>query len=173
MFSGCTGLTAIKIPEGVKAYAGVIEKAGILNLEPIEGKIAAGEAVVLKGAAGYYGFAPTTEAVKAEKNILIGAEEDVQATGKYILAKPEGKDAGFYLADGGILKAGKAYIVLLQGDAVKALYFAEDDVTGIENIEHSTLNIEHSDAIYNVAGQRVSKLQKGQWQKGSLLIHNS
>ena len=151
--------TDVEIPEGVKAYAGVIESAGILNLEPIEGKIAAGEAVVLKGAAGYYGFAPTTEAVKAEKNILIGAEEDVQATGKYILAKPEGKDAGFYLADGGILKAGKAYIVLLQGDAVKALYFAEDDATGIENVNvNGKVN---EGAIYNLSGQRVSKLQKG------------
>ena len=151
--------TDVVIPEGVNAYAGVIEKAGILHLEPIEGKIAAGEAVVLKGAAGYYGFAPTTEAVKAEKNILIGADEDMQAAGKYILAKPEGKDAGFYLADGGILKAGKAYIVLLQEDAVKALYFAEEDATGIENVNVND-NVNEG-AIYNIAGQRVSKLQKG------------
>ena len=35
----------------------------------------------------------------------------------------------------------------------------DEDPDGISTIEHSTLNIEHS--IYNLAGQRMSKLQKG------------
>ena len=35
----------------------------------------------------------------------------------------------------------------------------QDDEDGISTIEHSTLNIEHS--IYNLAGQRLNKLQKG------------
>ena len=38
----------------------------------------------------------------------------------------------------------------------------EDDATGIEAIDHSPLTIDHSkDTIYNVAGQRIGKLQKG------------
>lgn len=154
--------TDVEIPEGVKAYAGVIseEKAGILNLNAIEGKVAAGEAVVLKGAAGFYGFVPTTEAAKAGKNDLKGAAEDIEAAGKYILAKPAGKDAGFYKAETGTIKAGKAYLVLPETtDAVKAFYFAEDDATGIANV-----NVNDNDnqtSIYNLAGQRINKLQKG------------
>ena len=35
----------------------------------------------------------------------------------------------------------------------------DEDPDGISTIEHSTLNIEHS--IFNLAGQRISKLQKG------------
>jgi len=150
--------TDVEIPEGVKAYAGVIEKAGILHLEPIEGKIAAGEAVVLKGAAGYYNFAPTTDAVKAEENILQGAAEDLEAAGKYILAKPEGKEAGFYLAETGTLKAGKAYFVLLKDSDVKAFYFAEDGETAIAGVINET---PANGAIYNLSGQRINKLQKG------------
>ena len=40
----------------------------LVDVQPIEGKIAAGEPVILKGEAGVYSFAPTTGAVKAERN---------------------------------------------------------------------------------------------------------
>ncbi|MBO7067059.1 MAG: hypothetical protein J6W52_00015 [Bacteroidaceae bacterium] len=45
-------------------------------------------------------------------------------------------------------------------DANKGYYNGEeDDEDGISIIEHSTLNIEHS--IYNLSGQRMSRMQKG------------
>ena len=152
--------TDMEIPEGVAAFAAVIDDS-FLQLNAIEGKIAAGEPVVLKGAAGLYNFKPTTDAVKADKNDLAGSSEDVEAAGKYVLAKPEGKPAGFYLADKGTIKAGKAYLVANSntGSLVKAFFFDEEDATGIDNVNvNANLN---EGAIYNIAGQRVSKAQKG------------
>ena len=146
----------ISIPEGVEAFAGV-EDGAYLKLNAIEGKIAAGEPVVLKGAAGFYSFAPTTDAVSAEQNHLFGAAEDTDAAGKYVLAKPEGKPAGFYLADKGTIKAGKAY--LLQAEGVKAFLFSEESETAIGNVNVND-NV-NAGVIYNLSGQRVSKLQKG------------
>ena len=150
----------LTIPEGVTASTGLI-MGDFLKLNPIDGKIAAGEAVVLKGDAGVYSFAPTTDAVKAESNDLKGAATDVEAAGKFVLAKPEGKAAGFYKASEGTIKAGKAYIALdaNTGPLVKAFLFEGEDATGINDLKDAKdLN---NAVIYNVAGQRVNKLQKG------------
>ena len=148
--------TDVEIPAGVSAYAGVIVDDEFLELKRIEGKIAAGEPVVLKGAAGYYSFIPTTEAVKAEQNDLKGAAEDVEAAGKYILAQPEGKEVGFYKAETGTIKAGKAYLETAAD--VKGFFFTEEEETAISEIAG---NAENTEAIYNLAGQRISKAQKG------------
>ena len=97
-------------------------------------------------------------------NDLIGAAEDTEAAGKYILAKPEGKEAGFYKANGGTIKAGKAYLMIRDGAAdVKAFYFDFNSETAIENIavdEENNTKVT-TDGIYNLSGQRISKLQKG------------
>ena len=90
-------------------------------------------------------------------NVLKGAAENIDATGKYILAQPEGEPVGFYLANGGTIKAGKAY--LEDGSGVKAFYFEGDDATGIDAIENEQPKV--NNAIYNLAGQRISKMQKG------------
>ena len=89
-------------------------------------------------------------------NDLKGTEADTAADGTmYILAKPEGEEVGFYLATGTI-PAGKAYFQSASG--VKAFYFSADDATGIENLNNQkTLNT----PIYNLAGQRIQKMQKG------------
>ena len=90
-----------------------------------------------------------------EGNVLKGAAENIEAAGKYVLAKPEGEQVGFYLADGGTIKAGKAYLESESG--VKAFYFTGEDATSIADIEKTVEN----GAIYNLAGQRVGKMQKG------------
>ena len=92
-------------------------------------------------------------------NVLKGAAEDTEATGKYILAKPEGAEVGFYQATSGTIKAGKAYLESSSG--VKAFYFDEDDATGIENLNDLKDSKDLNGAIYNLAGQRISKMQKG------------
>lgn len=92
-----------------------------------------------------------------EGNDLIGTAEDIEAAGKYVLAKPEGKPVGFYLADKGTIKAGKAYLEAAAG--VKAFYFNEETETAIENLTPAIS--EGEGVIYNLAGQRISKMQKG------------
>ena len=145
----------LTVPEGVEAFAGVVD-GKYLKLNAIEGAVAAGEPVVLKGAAGFYGFVPTTGATKAAANDLMGAAEDVEAAGNYILAKPEGEPVGFYRASAGTIKAGKAYLGVA-APGVKAFLFDADDATGINAVEKASEN----GPIYNIAGQRLNKMQKG------------
>ena len=90
-----------------------------------------------------------------EGNVLKGTVEDIDAVGKYVLAQPEGEPVGFYLADGGTIKAGKVYLEDASG--VKAFIFEEDDATGIVDVEKTI----EDGLIYNLAGQRISKMQKG------------
>ena len=113
--------------------------------------------VILKGT--YYNkFANKVPAINIA-NALKGTDSATEADGTmYVLAKPEGKEVGFYLAEGGTIAAGKAYYQPTSPQGVKAFYFSADDATGIENLNNqNTLNT----PIYNLAGQRVSKMQKG------------
>ena len=150
--------TDVEIPAGVTANAGVLE-GNWLVMKAIEGKIAAGEAVVLKGDAGIYSFVPTTGATKAAANDLKGAAVDTDATGKYVLAQPENEAVGFYLANGGKIAAGKAYLEL-PAAGVKAFYFEADDATAINEV-NAQCSMVNGQSIYNLAGQRINKLQKG------------
>jgi len=150
------------IPDGVEAYAAQtnVEK-GYVHLEPVTA-IPAGEAVVLKAEEGTYTInASAFTAELGTTNDLIAATEDVNADGsQYILAKPEeNAEVGFYQATtGSTIKAGKAYLQI-QNAGVKAFYFEMDDATGIEKtLSNSPLKGEN---IYNVAGQKLSKMQKG------------
>ena len=150
--------TDVTIPEGVNAYTGVILNEGWLHLNDVSEAIAADEAVVLKGEAGFYSFVPTTGATKTEGNVLKGAAEDTDAAGKYILAKHGENPVGFYKTTSGFIKAGKAY--LEAASEVKGYIFQfGDDATGIAEIENGKLKVEGS--IYNVAGQKLAKMQKG------------
>jgi hypothetical protein len=74
----------------------------------------------------------------------------------YVLAQPEGEEVGFYQATGTIA-AGKAYYQSTSG--VKAFYFGNGDATSIQTIDNAQKTTE--DAIYNIAGQRLNKVQKG------------
>ena len=90
------------------------------------------------------------------ENDLKGTDVATEADGTmYVLAKPAEKEVGFYQATGTI-PAGKAYFQSNAG--VKAFFFDGDDATGIENLNNQdTLNT----PIYNLAGQRMSKMHKG------------
>ena len=149
--------TDLTIPEGVEAFTGEFEKTW-LKLNAVDGKIAAEEPVVLKGEAGFYSFVPTTGATKTEGNVLKGAAEDTDAAGKYILAKPGDNPVGFYKTSGGIIKAGKAYLELPEESSIKAFYFAGDEATGLNGLKDLNGS---KDVIFNLAGQRISKTQKG------------
>jgi len=139
----------------VSAYAAQ-NKASYVHLEPVS-TVPAGEAIVVKAdAAGTYAISSTTGASLGTENNLVAATEDVATNGtQYILAKLNDK-VGFAKATGTI-PAGKGYLVINAG--VKAFYpFGDDDATSI-NEELRMKNEESS--IYNLAGQRLNKAQKG------------
>ena len=128
-----------------------------LDLTAIE-NIPASTPVILKGT--YYNkFAKDVPAINIT-NELQGTTVDTEADGTmYVLAKPEGKEVGFYQAmEGTTIPAGKAYFKAAT-PGVKAFFFAGEDATAIDNV-NANVN-DNNAAIYNMAGQKLSKLQKG------------
>lgn len=144
------------------AYTAVIGEAGSkkwLTLNKVEGTIPTKTAVVIKGTPKTYLYKIAAETAPVDNNDLKGTLEPIEATGKYILAKPQGKEVGFYLAESGSIAACKAYIELPGNTGVKALLFNAEDETAISNVNANGNG--NNAAIYNMAGQRISKLQKG------------
>ena len=152
------------IPEEVEVFAAQkVEGKDFVHLEPVAA-IPAGEAVVLKGAEGTYTFyANAASAELGTTNDLIATTEEVTADGtQYVLGLPnnaeEGDDYGFWKATiGTTIPVGKGYLVFTGSDAKPFYPFGDDDATGIANIENALEN----GLIYNVAGQRIGKMQKG------------
>ncbi len=151
-------VTAGTLSDNVNVFTG--KKIGTyFSLTAQSNTIPAQTAVVLKGAEGYYSFTPASSApaITGGNDLLGTAAPLVAMGGEYVLAN-EGGVAGFYQAlTGSVIPAGKAY--LTSASLVNAFVFTEDDPTGIETIDHSPFTIDH--AIYNIAGQRLSKMQKG------------
>ena len=83
----------------------------------------------------------------------------VVPTNSYVLQTLNEKQA-FYLVSSEIkAPAYRAYLTVLDA-GVKAFYFNFDDATAIAKIQDSGSKIQDSE-IYNLAGQKMSKLQKG------------
>ena len=75
----------------------------------------------------------------------------------------DGSDGlSFYKANNNPVATNRAYIQVPASTNVKCfLLDLENDPTGIESIQNSKFKIQNEDAIYNLAGQRLSKMQKG------------
>ena len=134
-----------------KAYVATLNNTW-LDLTEVEG-VPVATPVVLKGT--YYNKVAANLPAISVPNDLKGTDTDIEADGTmYVLAKLDGK-AGFYKAEGTIA-AGKAYYQSTSG--VKAFYFEGGDATGISDVN---VNLNEDNAIYNIAGQRLQKMQKG------------
>ena len=134
-----------------KAYVATLNKTW-LDLTEVEG-VPVATPVVLKGT--YYNKVAANLPAISVPNDLKGTDTDIKADGTmYVLAKLDGK-AGFYKAEGTIA-AGKAYYQSTSG--AKAFYFEGGDATGISDVN---VNLNEDNAIYNITGQRLQKMQKG------------
>ena len=146
----------------VQAYAVTkSERDGYVHLTSAS-EVPAGEAVLVKADKGAYVLnAAASTPAALEGNLLVSSETDVIADGsQYILVKEENKEAGFYKATiGSTIAAGKGYLQLGNFN-VKTFYFEGDGETSI-NEELRVKNEESAAAMYNLAGQRISKMQKG------------
>ena len=137
----------------VKANVAVLNNTW---LELTEIKNVPAETPVILTGSYYNKFAKELPAINIA-NDLQGTAVDTEADGTmYVLAQVDGV-VGFYKATGTIA-AGKAYYQSTSG--VKAFYFSGDDATGINAIDNGQLTIDN-DAIYNLAGQRLQKMQRG------------
>lgn len=128
-----------------------------VQLAPVT-TVPAGTAVVVKAdEAGTFFVPKTTDAVLGATNELQASNGVVADGTQYILANEETEGVGFYkTTPGTTIKAGKGYMVIT-GEGVKGFYGFDDDATGINGVEMAGENA----PVYNVAGQRLSKMQKG------------
>ena len=155
LYDTTTGYTLLG---DVDANVATLNNASWLKLSSIGKAVPAGTPVILKGT--YFNKQASDLPALNIANDLKGTDSATEADGTmYVLAKPEGKEVGFYLAKAETtIAAGKAYYQPTSNQGVKAFYFSADDATGIENLNNqNTLNT----PIYNLAGQRLQKMQKG------------
>ncbi len=138
---------------GAQAYKGTVN-GSYISLEEVA-DVPAGSAVVLKG--NLYATASRTATSDMAGNELLPSDGITSDGSQYILAQVGGQTGFYRVSNGTVIPSGKAYISSEAG--VKAFFFNNDDATGIEAIDLSPLTNDHS--IYNVAGQRLQKVQKG------------
>lgn len=164
------------IPEGLNAYTAT-DNGETVKLTAIEsGKIAAGEGVVLHGEEGTYTFVATTEDVSATaNNQMVGVTEDTPLTSAdnaYMLTrkKDDGSIAFRLLATDYTLGANKAYLKLENNARNLISVVWDENATGIYDLSEKEET--ENGAIYNLAGQKLTKPQKGiNIVNGKLLIH--
>ena len=170
------------IPAGVKAaYAVSAVGDGYATLNEVTGTIPANEAVLLNAAAGTYEFKYAAESTPVE-NKLVGTVFNTNVTDNAYVLSAQGDPAvvGFYKAkfnvstdttnDGTteepavtyeafLNNAFKAYLPATTAESRFLVFnFGDDNATAIEGIEaESTANA----VVYDLAGRRVQKAQKG------------
>ena len=151
---------ALTIPSGVTAYIASNE-GSYLHLTAIDGGIIpANTGVILAGEANTYNFEITTGG-SAAGNVLTGTVVTIaKPDGTYYLSNGS-KGVGFYMAGDGVTTLAGFRAYLPAGLGVKGfLGFEFDDADGIKTIDNGKLTIDNAE-IYNLAGQRVNKLQRG------------
>ena len=133
----------------------------VLDLTEVVGTIPANTPVVLFAEAGLetvesFGVA---EAGTPVAGLLTGVYEATPApVGSYVLQNQGGK-VGFYHVEGTQPEVGANRCYLTTSSGIKAFFFDEDDATAIKAIDNAQQTAEG--AIYNLSGQRMSKMQKG------------
>lgn len=157
------------IPADVKAYAVSAVGDGYATLKEVTGTIPANEAVLLNADAGTYEFKYAEGATAVESNLLEGTVFDANiAANAYVLsAQGEPAVVGFYEAQLNLEEntkfknnAFKAYLPATTAAESRffVFNFGDDNATAIEGIEAENT----ADAVvYDLAGRRVQKAQKG------------
>ena len=146
---------AVQFPTTVTAFIVTGATGTAVTMDAVTA-VPAGTAVVVKGSAGTYELTVAASTDDVTSNLLKASNGAVTG-GEGIYALANKGQVGFYpVADTVTIPAGKAYLVIT--GLVKSFFgFEEDDATGIETIANETLN----GSIYNLAGQRINKMQKG------------
>ena len=152
--------------DGVTAYIAKTVNAESITLEKID-EAPLGTPVIIKASVGIHALEAIDTDPTVSGNLLLASDGSVTGNGTSIYALGVGKSGvnkdvvGFYLVNNGqTIPAGKAYLNTAGGGAVKEfLTFDFDDATAVSEVKNEGVNTEKS--IFNLAGQKMSKLQKG------------
>ena len=155
---------ALNLRDGLTAYTGRINGEW-LRLNPVDGVIPAGSAVVLKddgtaerdGVTGHIYLQVSNSNPDADGGNALRGQPTTIATvaNAYTLQNNATYGLGFYPFNGTNLAGFKAY--MLNGSGVRGFAFQEGETTSIEAAEGTQLN----EPIYDLSGRRVQKATKG------------
>lgn len=156
-----SSLFEVAIPDGVEAYYASASEGTTVTMTSIDGGvIPAGTGVVLKGEQGSYTMAVSnTGATLDATNLLkanIADREPGEAEYYTLAAGPK-----FSKSTGGVLAAGKAYLVLSASSSRSIDMVFGGSTTGISELEATA----DEGAVYNLSGVRVSQPTKGLYIK--------
>ena len=146
---------------GITAYVATLNGTS-LSLTPIN-QVPANVGVILKSESGAAIDADVPELYEAPaitvNNCLTGVIEETTLDPDDLILNVKNGKPGFYrAATNTTLRANRAYISNVYfKEGVKDFIFDEDDATAIQTIESAV----EDGAIYNLAGQRLQKMQKG------------
>ena len=142
---------------GIKAYVGTLSGTA-LTFTPVTTVPANTGLLLVKDGGATEDIPVAASAQAVQNNCLVGTLVEKTLDAKdYILNVVDGK-AGFYLANTyTTLAAHRAYIPALTGGQVKSFAINLDEADAISAVKAVNGNAD----IFNLAGQRVSKAQKG------------
>ena len=162
----------VTIPDNLEAY--VVTKVKDAGTE---------KTAILKEAEGLKGghpyllhtenpgiFTLTLNAVAAPETNMLQVSDSKTDNGVYVLAKPEGEEAAFYVWDGGLLGSGRVYLPAESGASLARIlidFYVEPAgiATGITDVKQSS-----DMKAYDLQGRRVS-VTKGQVTKGLYIVN--
>lgn len=149
------GLTA---PEGVKVYAATKnESSGTIHFDEVEA-VKAGTGVLVEAEAGTYNFTIVSNESDYTSD-LVGSVATVSRTSVAATIYTLQSGPVFKQYTGENVTGFRSHIETEASSSVKAFDVIFDDATGLNavNVEEIMIN----GPIYNLAGQRISKAQKG------------
>ena len=154
----------VMMPDGVTAYIATAINTSTVHLEEVS-NVPADEPIILKASMGtYYLPVITSDTDDVSANILEASDGNVTSDASYDVYALANKESvvGFYLVKAGVkVPEGKAYLKKATSPGAKEFltFGFEDDADGINSLTPALS--EGEGAIYNLAGQRLQKMQKG------------
>ena len=160
-------LTTANTPAGLTAYYINSTELSKNNapFTTIDQTVAAGQGILLKGAANTYNIKVAASGTTLPDNALVATDGSAILEGNYVFAyvtASPSTTAGFYYvsADTDPVAAGKAYLNgSLVPSSVKSFIFGDDTATGVE--APVAAEAEEDGVYYNLNGQQVTKDYKG------------
>lgn len=151
----------VALPESVTASIITAANGNELVFEPVAGNVVLANTPVLVEASAAESLSVSGVYAKGTPvaGLLTGVYENTPApVGSYVLQNLD--KVGFYLVAEGnqpTVGANRCYLTV-PAAGVKAFFLNGGDATGISGVD---ANVDVNEAIYNLAGQRINKLQKG------------
>lgn len=145
-------------PSGTTAYIASAVSSNNVTLTEVA-SAPAGTAVVIKAAAGSYTINTITDSpADCSSNLLKASDGTVTGDGATKFALGKKSTVGFYLVGDDVeIPFGKAYLVVGGSGVKEFLSFDFNNQTAVEAVKTAAEN----GVIFNLAGQRVNKAQKG------------